>query len=64
MLAASHKDSGAVTAIDFRIDIFQQHHAPVVRQNLAILRTGRLAERTDIIATATQGALLNRRSLR
>jgi hypothetical protein len=40
---ASHKYSGAVTAINFRIDIFQQHHTPVVRQNLAILRTGSIA---------------------
>src|SRR5258707_10261742 len=53
---AAHEDTGSVASIDLGIDIFQQQHATVEGENLAILRTRRLSRRADIVLAAL-GAL-------
>src|SRR6516165_4195019 len=45
----AHEDSGAVTAVDLRVDVFQQHHAAVERNDLTILLARRLPGRPDIV---------------
>src|ERR1700694_1287555 len=48
--------AGSLAAIDLGIDIFQQQHATVEGENLAILRTRCLSRRADIVLAAL-GAL-------
>src|ERR1700719_272271 len=49
MRGATHKDAGSVPRIYLGIDELENHHAAVERDDLAVLRSGGLSRRTNVV---------------
>src|SRR6202030_4058785 len=52
MRGATHKDAGSVPRIYLGIDELENHHAGIEGDDLAVLRSGGLSRRTNVVVPA------------